>query len=97
MKRLLQAFPPTGIETESRLVEQQHRCIGEQQERETESLPRAARKRTGRDLSKIVQLRKPDHQPAAVRRNSAQSRVKTEHFSASETWMKTGALRKVRK
>src|SRR5450631_4050652 len=49
MEHLLQAFPPTGIKTESWLVEQQQRCIGEEQERESESLPRAARKRSGLD------------------------------------------------
>jgi hypothetical protein len=54
VEHFLQAFPPTGIEAQSWFIEQQNPRVGEQEEREPESLACPARKRTGPDARELL-------------------------------------------
>jgi hypothetical protein len=82
VERFLQSFAPAGIETQSRFVEQEHRCISQQKKCNAEPLPHAAGKFFRAHTRDIAQAGKLEHRFAARKRYTAQSRVKAQHFEA---------------
>src|SRR5262249_51922040 len=73
LERVLKAFAPRRIETQSRFVEQQHRRIGQKQKRKPKSLPRATRELASANTCDFAKAGEIEHRLASRWREAAQS------------------------